>query len=145
MTLDHQVRLLTDRAAIEELAARYAHAAARSDGEAIARLFVEDGSLTTHIPGAAPLVLRGRDALRAYLGAMAPHSALPMLHNFVIEIDGDCANATISLELRTVSAGRSLIGSARYDDTLRREDGGWLFVDRVATFHHLVPLAQGWA
>ncbi|MGE0388299.1 MAG: nuclear transport factor 2 family protein [Gammaproteobacteria bacterium] len=147
MTLEQQVRRLVDRDQIKELIARYAHAIAHARGDEVAAMFTEDGEFYTRYlhPARPATEVRGHAALRRYMGGLKPGQAIPCIHNFVIEIDGDRAKSTCSLEVRTVADGRSFIGSGYYDDTLRRVDGQWRFAVRDATFFHFVPLDEGWA
>lgn len=70
---------------------------------------------------------------------------MPMIHNHLIEIDGDEARAICSIELRVgAQGGESIIASGYYRDQLRREQGIWKFVERDVTFFHWVPIQEGW-
>jgi hypothetical protein len=56
-----------------------------------------------------------------------------MIHNQLIEVDGDSARATCSIELR-ITSGAGIFASGYYEDQLRREAGLWKFVERRVTF-----------
>jgi hypothetical protein len=92
-------------------------------------------------------VVRGRKALDEFSVHFRPEddNPLPMIHNYLIEINGDEARGLCSNELRIPENGQSIIASGYYDDRYRRENGRWKFVLRHANFFHWVPVQQGWA
>jgi hypothetical protein len=145
-TLEQTIQVLADREEIRDLTAIYAHRVAH--GLANADLFTDDGAyINRRSPDSAGTEVRGRAALDAHFierpgGA---GGAMPMIHNHLIEIDGDDASAVCSIELRVGENGVSTIASGYYQDRLRREDGRWKFVLRDVTFFHWAPLLQGWA
>ena len=144
-TLDRQVQELTDREAIKELTARYAHGIALGHGAAVASLFTDDGVFTTRFnDDEAPIMLNGRKAIDDFYARIEPNTALPCVHNHIIRVDGDTATGTCTLEVRITSNKRSMIGAAYYDDRYRRQDGAWLFAERRCTFFHFVPIQKGW-
>ena len=145
-TLEQQVQELTDREEIKELTARYAHGVARGEGAKVAELFTDDGVFINQLPtGEPPTVVRGREALTKFYGAIKRNIALPCIHNHLITLAGDEATGTCSIEVRIARNNQSLIGSGYYDDRFRRENGRWKFVERHCTFFHFVPIQQGWA
>jgi ketosteroid isomerase-like protein len=145
-TLEQQVQALADREEIKELTARYAHGVARGEGGAVAALFTDDGVFINSFNQAdPPMVVRGRQELDKFYGSIKRNTALPCIHNHIINLDGDRATGTCSLEVRITRNNQSMIGSAYYDDTFRRENGHWKFVERKCTFFHFVPIQQGWA
>ena len=144
-TLEQKVQELADREEIRDLIARYAHRVAH--GKPFADLFTEDGSFVTHRPGRAGTEIKGRQNLEKYFGVSAAAveaKALPMIHNYVIEISGDEARGICSNELRIEEDGKSIIASGYYEDRYRRENGRWRFASRAATFYHWVPVQEGW-
>jgi hypothetical protein len=143
-TLEQRVQELADREEIRELIASYAHRTAH--GVSQADLFTDDGVFIVRFPGRAPSIARGRAALiSAYAKAKAwTDQPLPMIHNELIVIAGNEAQALSSNELRWSENGKSMIGSGYYQDRLRRENGRWRFVERDMTFIHWVPIQQGW-
>ena len=145
-TLEQQVQELTDREEIKELTARYAHGVARGEGKAVAALFTDDGVfINSFNQNDPPTVVRGRQELDKFYGAIKRNTALPCIHNHLITLESDRATGTCSLEVRITRNNQSMIGSAYYDDTFRRENGHWKFVERKCTFFHFVPIQQGWA
>ena len=136
---------LIDRAQIEELTAIYAQRMAHGVG--VADLFTDDGAyINRGTPGVPAREIRGRAMLDEYYGDRdMPEPPLPMLHNHLIEVDGDTARGLCSMELRLGTQGISMVGSGYYEDTFRRENGRWLFAERIFSYFHWVPLHQGWA
>jgi len=131
------LRELADRELIRDLTHSYAHRVAH--GLANADLFTDVGAYihrrTLDDPGH---VTRGRAALDAHFAPRpgTTGGAMPMIHNHLIEIDGDEARATCSIELRVSADGESMIASGFYRDRLRREGGVWKFVERDVAFFH---------
>jgi len=143
-TLEQQVQELADREELKELTAHYAHGVARGEGAKVAALFTDDGVFINDLPDTAPTVVRGREALDKFYGAIKRNTALPCIHNHLITLAGDEATGTCSIEVRITRNNQSMIGSGYYEDRFRRENGRWKFVERHCTFFHFVPLQQGW-
>jgi ketosteroid isomerase-like protein len=141
-SLEQKVQELADREEIKELTARYCWHVQHSEGEAIARLFTDDGLLDA--PGNKPV--SGMDALLKFYGAITPaESPVPFIHNHIIEIDGDNAQGTCTIDARFTRKGESILGAGWYEDKYRRVNGKWRFAVRKVSFHHSVPLKEGWA
>jgi hypothetical protein len=145
-TLEQQVRELADREEIKELTAKYAHWVALGEGAKVAQLFTDDGAFINEVMGQPPTSnVRGRKQLDEFYPGIKKGFALPCIHNHIIEIDGDNAKGTCTIEVRISQKNESIIGSGYYADTYRRVGGQWKFVERHARFHHFVPLLKGWA
>ena len=143
-TLEQQVQELADREELKELTAHYVHGVARGEGTKVAELFTDDGVFINDLPDTAPTVVRGREALNKFYGAIKRNTALPCIHNHLITLAGDEATGTCSIEVRITRNNQSMIGSGYYEDRFRRENGRRKFVERHCTFFHFVPLQQGW-
>ncbi len=140
--IEADVRELTDREAIRDLARRYAHHVWRKEVPAAIGLFTEDGEMD---PGDAP-VIQGRDALiEAYQRMLGDADFHPFVHNHVVELGGETATGTCCLDLRASVEGRSPIGSGYYDDRYVPVDGEWKFRSRKLTLCYPVPPTEGWA
>lgn len=138
-----RLRELADREEIKELVARYAHGIAQR--AQVAWLFTEDGVFIQRVPGQPPEHYQGQDVLAPMYEKVAQTVApMPMIHNHIIEIDGDEARGLCSIELRMTYDGKSMIGSGFYEDEYRRVDGRWRFSRRDATMFHLCSLQDGW-
>jgi len=144
-TLAQKIQELIDREEYRELTATYALRVAH--GVSTADLFTDDGIFTVETPG-QPLTMSGgtRAALDKNMGQTATmqHKPLPQIHNYLIKVNGNTAQAICSNEPRRTENGKSMVGSGWYSDMLRRENGRWRFVRRDMRFRHYVPLQQGW-
>ena len=139
--LEARIQEIEDREAIRELTAKYCHCVVQGDVEGIVDLFTKEGVLEmgeTRVAGHAGLLAMYSESL----GDLRP---MPCVHNHVIEVDGDRARGTCSLELRGVASGEAQVGAGHYEDTFERVNGAWKFRHRNLIFYHLVPLSQGWA
>jgi hypothetical protein len=143
-TDEHKLREIADREEIRELVARYALGIAR--GHQVGEMFTDDGIFIQRLPGEAPQEFRGRAALLPMYAQVAETvRPIPMIHNHIIDIDGDEARGQCSIELRMSAGGKSLIGSGYYEDVYRRVNGRWRFAKRDATIFHMCSLQEGWA
>ena len=141
---DQKIQEAADREEIRELVSRYALGIAR--GAQVGHLFTEDGLFIQRIPGLPPEQYQGKAALLPmYQNVADTVRPLPMIHNHIIDIDGDTARGQCSIELRMTHDGKSMIASGYYDDEYRRVDGRWRFAKRDATIFHLCTLQDGWA
>ena len=144
-TAAQRMQELIDREELRELTAIYAHRVAQ--GVSIADLFTDDGVFIVNYPNRPKTETRGRAALdRSFADtAKRPIRPLPMIHNHLVEINGNNATGICSNELRMTENGKSMIGSGYYLDQMRRENGRWRFVVRDMHFIHWVPIQEGWA
>ena len=136
-TLEARIQELEDREAIRELTAKYCQCVVQADVEGIVDLFTPAGVL-----GSGDTNVGGHEMYREAMSDLRP---LPCVHNHIIEVDGDRARGTCTLELRGVSEGTSQIGAGHYEDEFQRLDGAWKFSHRNLILYHMVPLSQGWA
>jgi hypothetical protein len=138
-SLEQKVQLLVDREEIRDLIATYAHRAAHR--QSMADLFTDDGAFINRTdPKTPPSEVRGRAALNRFFNGLGsqPQQPLPMIHNFLISVQGDTARSLSSIEVRIVNNGQIMDGSGYYEDRLRRENGRWKFVERRANFFTMV-------
>ena len=145
-TLEQKVQEIADREEIKELTAKYAHWVALGEGAKVAQLFTDDGAFINEIMGEKPNInVHGRKELDAFYPTLKRGTALPCIHNHIIDISGDNAKGTCTIEVRITRNNQSIIGSGYYADIYRRVDGQWKFAERHAYFYHFVPLLKGWA
>jgi hypothetical protein len=144
-TLEQRLQEVEDREEIKELTAKYAHWVARGEGARVKDLFTDDGRFINEVIGEKPNIeVRGRKQLDEFYPGLKRGMALPCIHNHIIELDGDNAKGTCTIEVRITQSGQSIIGSGFYADIYRRENGRWKFVERHSQFYHFVPLSKGW-
>ena len=143
--IEQVVRELADREEIKELTARYCWHVARGEGGAVVDLFTDDGVLA--FGGDSPREVRGRPALEEFYrrSVHRPEDAVPFIHNHIIELNGESAQGTCTIDARFIQNGESVIAAGWYADKYRRVEGKWRFAERRITFHHVVPLTKGWA
>jgi uncharacterized protein (TIGR02246 family) len=129
MTID-----MADRVQIEDLVARYNKAIDTGDAEAWAATFTKDGEFHGIVGD-----FFGVDELTAFVRAYASEeqfaefaSAQHWVTNIVVEGDGDRAEmfAHLMMVAPQTDGGRILL-VGRYEDTLRKVDGHWLFAKRI--------------
>ncbi|MFM5908803.1 MAG: nuclear transport factor 2 family protein, partial [Novosphingobium sp.] len=82
------------------------------------------------------LVTRTRAEGRAAVAGFVASSTgalrmFPMIHNLLVTVDGDSAEASSLMIGRPFPAGSEVIGE--YADSFRRVDGRWLFAARIYT------------
>jgi ketosteroid isomerase-like protein len=127
------------RAAIADLVHRYALNIRTGRGADCAALFTGDGVFEIREADPADLAaarvrktLTGRDLIRDYLAAAAGSGIVvcPLVHNLLIEVDGDEAQSSCIMTTRSWPSGHEVVGE--YRDCYRYASG-WLFRSRVFT------------
>lgn len=123
---------LVAREEIRELVARYAHCADGGRFDELAELFAEDGEL--RIDGREPL--RGRDAIRAFLGAtrddLRASPAVRSLRHHVssVRIEVAAPGAATGASYFLVVSDRGPDHWGRYRDRYVARDERWRFAER---------------
>lgn len=139
--IEDRIRSIEDREEIRELTARYCHAIAAADVATIVDLFCEDGSFCT-----GDRVTKGTAALTKFYSDLSQTPPIPFIQNHVIdELSESEARARCSAEIRMVRNGESITTAGWYEDSFRRDDGKWKFLERKFNVFHMVPLDKGWA
>jgi hypothetical protein len=134
------VRYLLDRAAIQELLARYFQGLDRSDPEQVRSCFTDDVHChydrRTPTQGIADLMgsLQNFNKLRAGTMKITTH----FMGNFNLKrLDGDVAETETSAIAFLVEPDQGIdqvaMRSLRYLDRLRRQKDGWRISDRIHT------------
>ena len=142
MTQAEMVQELWDREKIKELTHAYGLAIEAQDEEQMADLFIADGSVDFSSLGRG--VIQGREALREFYRSTWPLQVKPFFTNHVIQIQGNTATGTCSLENRATREGQSLIGAGRLHDTYEKVAEEWKFASRRVEMFYFVPLSEGW-
>jgi ketosteroid isomerase-like protein len=133
MNVEATVRALADVEAIRDLGRRYAHCVWQRDAAGAVALFVDDGEMDM---GDRPAIHGRKALLESYESMFQSSEFRPMLHNHVVELDGDRATGTCYLDLRAVVDGRAMVGLGYYRDRYVRARDGWKFQSRVLTMYH---------
>lgn len=139
--------LLEDEAAIRRLAALYARAVDRDEPDTLAGLFAADAVLEG--PGFS---MQGHEQLRAIPGMLRGmyRRTLHQVHQQTVRVEGDHAEAETYCTANHVSdkgAGQAenLAWAMRYLDSLRRENGRWLFARRRVVIDWTETRPAQWA
>jgi hypothetical protein len=131
-----------DRLAIQDLFIRYAFALDGGDVEGVVSCFAPGASLESPVVG----VKSGEAEIRAFAerfsafqasGAQLRH----VLTNFATTVDGDTARAKCYLVNILTRDGQTVMGPpGRYDCTLTRLNGEWLFQHRLVVLDGVFKL-----
>ena len=117
--------------------------------EALASYAGAEGAPSIHkgdgLQAAVSVVIRGREDLIEFYRTTWPLEVKAFFTNHIIEIDGDRATGTCSLENRATRDGESLIGAGRLYDEYERVDDEWKFAKRRVEMFYFAPLSEGWA
>lgn len=132
LSLEERIQRLEDRAEIIELTGKYCWYVTRADKANIVALYTKDGVFDRSAQGGP--VSRGHDELLAGYGNSGEKAYLPVIHNHIIELNGDEATGTAVLESRVAPTVKHGI-TAYYEDKYRREDGVWKFACRKVIYY----------
>jgi len=151
MDIEERVRRLEDREAIKELRARYCYLADAGEWKAWSGLFTDDAQGIFEGFGTAD----GREGFLKY-GIEVVAAQFPflkhMVHNEIIEVDGDSATGKWYFDVPCVSAPDSpAFGGGKdgwlqgtYDEKYRREGSEWKICQLTASFQFVAGLREGW-
>lgn len=136
---------LHDREAIKELMARYCYTVDSRDWAAVASLFAEDAVADFGPLGRAT----GRDDVHEWFETV-PAEGLPffrhMVHNPIIEVDGDEASGTWYADVPSITDDDEAIWiQGIYENEFVREDDEWRFSLMDYEFSYAAPYDKGWA
>jgi ketosteroid isomerase-like protein len=129
-----------DRLAIRELVEAYAHCADRRDAEGQMSLFTEDTHFVVHMNAkdrAPSMELHSREALAPVFADLNKYDATTHFVGqstiFTLSADRGVGEAYCLAHHITVEGGkrRLMVASLRYLDKFVKEDGAWLFAERL--------------
>ncbi len=142
-SLAARLRRLEDRAAIEELIARYAIAVDDRDLDALGTLFTPDGAFRSkdgvmNARGRGRVLEQFRERFRAL--AVSNHFS----HDRILAFGErpDEAHGLVTAHAEVWRNGRALIAALRYEDTYRRHEGRWCFAERLLSFLYYLPVEE---
>ncbi len=124
--------------AIADLVHGYARFVRRDMPGEVSGLFTPDGSFEVRdgFPDSDEFTTRyrleGADHIRVQMdGNKGQPHPVPLIHNLMIEVDGDSASANCVMEGQIFGTGQGVFGE--YRDSFRRVDGEWRFASRIFT------------
>lgn len=137
--LDQRIAALEAREQVKELRSSYAWYASRGQRDAVAALFAPHGVFELKA-GGERIRLTGPQEIAAFLEtSMWPDMVFPIIHNHIIDVDGDLAEGTCVMDARTkgINAEYFPDGFLGYyhDRAERQPDGRWLFTERRWFFY----------
>lgn len=148
--LEDRLHDLEAKEAIRQLRSEYCYHADARDWEEWADVFTEDGRIEVDQLG----TYEGRDEIVQFgeeVIAGEYQWFSHMVHNGVIEVDGDEATGQWYFEVPTVSKatlfneGDAGWLQGMYEEEYRRVDGEWKIAASEATFHYVAEYEEGWA
>jgi ketosteroid isomerase-like protein len=128
----------TDEWEIHQVVERYASAADRADGDAVAAVFTDDGELEIWMDPTSEsrtAIRRGPAEIAAAIRGLTRYrSTHHTISSSVATVDGDHATGETRCEAHHVEAGAGEVHDRvlfiRYDDTFARVDGRWRIARR---------------
>ena len=129
-----------DRLAIRELADAYAHCADRRDAQGQMALFTEDTHFVVYMNAEDPTPsqeIRSRQALAPVFADLNKYAATMHFvgQSTILTLTADRATGeTYTLAHHLTIEGekrRLMIAALRYSDTFAKQDGAWLFAERL--------------
>jgi SnoaL-like domain len=152
-TLEARIRRLEDIEAIKQLKARYCFlcdaglADERNRDELISH-FSRDARVDFGLGPAS--VFQGREGLEIFFGRVVPGAVsfcMHMVHNAIIEVDGDRATGQWYYEAPTTdsASGRAQWMAGTYLEEYVRESGEWKFASIETRWKFISPYDEGWA
>lgn len=135
MTPEQRLEALEAKAQIADLVHGYALAIRREAYEEIAGFFAPGGTFEVHTgkPNEEQTTLRqlyasAGDLVAFLLAGRGRPGPVPVVHNLVVTLDGDTAQANAVMVARILGTGAEILGE--YFDTCVKVDGRWLFAAR---------------
>ena len=148
-TIDNAVaiRQLLDIEAIRQLKHRYCQLVDAGDWDALDKLWTEDARCDYGFFGC----FDGRSAIMDtfFRGLVGPATSFNahMVHNPIVEVDGDTARGSWYITAQTVIQphNQAIWAMGNYEDTFRRIDGQWKIASLKVVFRYYTPFEEGWA
>ena len=82
------------------------------------------------------------DQFRGRFSALGPTNHVAHEQVCTFGADTDCARGIVTSDAEVRRNGRAFIAAMRYEDTYRREQGRWRFVDRLLWFFYYLPVDE---
>ncbi|MBP8926494.1 MAG: nuclear transport factor 2 family protein [Pseudomonadales bacterium] len=141
------IRQLLDIEAIKQLKARYCFSVDAGDWDTLEQLWTEDACCDYGFFGRFEGRTRIMDVFFRQLVANATSFNAHMVHNPVIEIDGDTATGAWYLTAQTIiqPQNQAIWAMGVYRDEFRRVDGNWKIAALNVEFKYYTPFEDGWA
>jgi ketosteroid isomerase-like protein len=140
MSVEERLDRIESKLAIADLVHDYARAIRHNRTEDIAGMFAPDsffevrGGHPSQPDYAVQQRFEGAKAIGEFMmqGKGRPHP-VPLVHNLMIEVDGDRASGLCAMEGQVYGTEHKIIGE--YRDSYVRIDGRWKFASRTYTMY----------
>lgn len=137
-----------DHICIQQLLHKYCHAVDRGTADEVAALFHETGVLLPRYENDE--VHEGRRAVRAWYDGYIKNFRAKVkylrhkIESSVIEISGNEATSTCYLDADSISISKNEpnIAFGRYDDKFIKDNGQWLFKERIIILYYSQSLSE---
>ncbi len=137
-SLEQRLDEAESRTAIAELIHAYARFIRRDQPDQVHTLFASGGTFEVRDghPDSGEFTVRSHYASPQEIhDHLAPNKGkshpVPLIHNLIIELDGDTASANCVMEAQIYGTTHRVIGE--YHDSFCRVDGNWRFAARIYT------------
>jgi hypothetical protein len=139
------VRLWLDTEAIKKLKATYCYLCDERRFEEVIDLFTEDARLDF-----GGVYYEGRQGMEAFFIQLLPAQlsfSMHMVHNPIVEVDGDTAKGKWYFEAPTTFKpdNKAFWLAGIYEEEYVRNGAEWKIASLKAIFHYTAPYEQGWA
>ena len=125
-----------DRLEIHELAARYGTTIDDRDWEGLEQVFCRDAVYELRGFGATDRRVVGSGEIRRMMEESQEHPVAHHVTNVLVTVE----SGEVRMRSKVIGPGaRGRVGSADYDDVLRREDGAWRIATRLVTLRRPEP------
>jgi len=140
MSIEERLDIVESKLAIADLVYDYARAIRHNANEDIEGLFAPDAFFEVRggHPSKPEYEVQNRYNSAKEIGEFMmqgkghPHP-VPLVHNLMIEVDGDRASGLCAMEGQVYGSEHTIIGE--YRDAFVRLDGKWKFASRVYTMY----------
>lgn len=146
--IERRLRELEDREAIHDLQYEYAYAVDQNDWEAFLAFFTDDASIEFPEHSSEDPAYHGPAELRKFCTSIEEGRRFMahMLHNGVVEVDGDTAQGEWYFEVPEVVAdGTAVWVQGRYEADYKRIGDDWRFARLRIHLHYSADYETGWA
>ena len=141
MSIENRLDTIESKLAIADLVHGYARAIRHNKVEDVEALFAPDSTFEVRggHPSKPEFEVQNRYESARAIGAFMNESKgsanhpVPLIHNLMIELDGDRASGSCSMEGHFWGTEHKMIGE--YRDSFVRIDGRWLFASRSFTMY----------
>ena len=139
---EKRIAALEDRNAVLDVVASYCYYVDEGKTSEIMELFHDKAQINMGPIGR----FKNKEEIRKFFSEILPNmgdETHHFTHNHLVKVNGEQASHKSYLDMILVSKGESAIGVGRYEDTLVKEKGKWVFMSRNIDVPYMFPLIKG--